>query len=616
MSGAVSIPTLNHLFFHVLDRGEPSKLLRWNDANGRTVEYSTASFGRAAFALCRYLRTCGLAPGDRVAILSENRPEWHVADFAILLARMVVVPVYPALSAAQARFLLEHSGCRAAIVGGRDQWEALGALRPVLPELRWTVGMDDSVEAPVILSHLAANSPEAGFSNAERAACLEVDPQSVATIVYTSGTTARPKGVMLSHANLTFDLQRCLERVAFQAVGQVLSVLPLPHVFERILCYGYFRMGASIAYGNPHDLKQLLTLYRPEVMGCVPRVLEKIHEAVDAQLSALPPSIGRLARGLFKAATLDARARSAGRPIGARLRLAALVARLLAAPRVSRRLGGIENFVCGGAWLNPEIELFFRALGFVVLQGYGMTETSPVIALSAPGAERLGSVGRVLEGVEVRLTGQGEILTRGANVMLGYYRDQAASAEVLQNGWLATGDLGRIDADGYLFITGRAKEMMVLSSGKKVFCPVLEQAVERSPYVRKAFLVGQGRKFVAALLVPHLENLGRKALENKLSFSSPGQLLALPQISDLLRRDVDAQQAEFSSFERIKRFGFVTEEELSDPELMTPTQKVRRDRLEAKFADRIERIYSEASESPPDPRAEIQAGHVIEEIHG
>jgi long-chain acyl-CoA synthetase len=616
MSDTVSIPTLNHLFFHILERSDQSNLLSWRDAAGRTVEYSTTGFSRAVFALYRHLQTCGLAPGDRVAIFAQNRPEWHIAEFALLLARMVVVPIYPTLAPAQVRFLLEHSGCRAVILGGRERSELLRELLPDLPELRWLIGMDEKVSAPVSLPELIEKTTVGGFSGAERAACLQVDPQSVATIVYTSGTTARPKGVMLSHANLTFDLRQCLERLAFRTTKRALSVLPLPHVFERLLCYGYLRMGISIAYGNPHDLKQLLALYHPQVMGCVPRVLEKIHEAIEAQLLTLPSGLQRMARGLITAATEDARARSAGDPVGMRLRLTALAARRLAAPRIRRRLGGIENFICGGAWLDPQIELFFRALGFVVLQGYGMTETSPVITLSAPGGERLGSVGQPLDGVEVRLSSDGEILLRGANVMLGYYRDPGFTGEVLREGWLATGDLGRMDADRYLYVTGRAKEIVVLSNGKKVFCPVLEQAAERSRYVRKVFLVGHGRKFPAALLVPHLENLQRRAADDGLRFSSPAELLALPEVAELVLRDVDVCQAEFSRFEQIKRFCFIAEDDLTDPELTTPTQKVRRDRLEAKFAGEIERMYTHEPASPADPVSASQQRHAIEEIHG
>jgi long-chain acyl-CoA synthetase len=614
MAETASIPTLNHLFFHVLDRGEKITLLHWRDAGGHPVEYSTSAFGCAVYAVYRHLRACGLAPGDRVAIFSENRPEWHVVDFAVQLARMVVVPIYPTLSPEQTHFLLEHSGCRAAFVGGSERLKLLRAKLAELPELRQVIGMDDSIDTPFSVTGLVRQAT-AGFSSEERNACLEVAPNSIATIVYSSGTTARPKGVMLSHANLTFDLDRCITRLAFRTTERALSVLPLPHVFERILCYGYLRMGVSIAYGSPHDLKQLLHLYRPQVMGCVPRVLEKIHESVEAQLGSRPPLVRRLARFLIQAAVEDARA-SAG-PVAAvsRHSVTAQAARCVVGPLLRRKLGGIENFICGGAWLDPDIELFFRALRFMVLQGYGLTETSPVITLNAPGRERLGSVGQALDGVEIGLSNTGEILTRGAHVMLGYYKDPKATAEVLQNRWLATGDLGRIDGDGYLFVTGRAKEMVVLSNGKKVYCPTLEQAIERSLYIRKAFVVGQGRKFVAALLVPHMENLERMAREREMQFSSPGDLLTRPDIYDFMRREVDSQQSHFSRFEQVKRFCFITDEEIADPELVTPTQKVRRHRLEVSFSRRIASMYADEIAAAV-AATQIPAGFTIEKTNG
>ena len=615
MADTAPIPTLNHLFFRVLDRGEKAKLLQWRDANTRPVAYSTSGFGRAVFAVYRYLRSCGLVPGDRVSIYSENRPEWHIVDFAVQLAGMIVVPIYPTLSPSQTHFLLEHSGCRAVFVSGRDRLELLRAKLPELPELRWVIGMDGLVDSPVSLEQLVAQADGSGFSSEERSACLDIKPDLVTTIVYTSGTTARPKGVMLSHANLAFNLDRCITRLAFRTTGQALSVLPLPHVFERILCYGYLCMGVSIAYGSPHDLKQLLALYRPQVMGCVPRVLEKIHEAIDSQLASLPTSLQRLARLLIQAAVEDARARSGEAPAGFQPSMVGRVAGWVVAQRMRRRLGGIQNFICGGAWLDPEIELFFRALRFMVLQGYGMTETSPVITLNAPGGERLGSVGRPLDGVEVAISDTGEILTRGPHVMLGYYKDPATTAAVLRNGHLTTGDLGSVDRDGYLFVTGRAKEMVVLSNGKKVYCPTLEQAIERSRYIRKVFIVGHGRRFVAALIVPHLEHLELAALERGTRVSSPQNLLTLSCVSELIGGEVDALQSHCSRFEKVKKFCFVTEEEMADSDLLTPTQKVRRDRLEIRFAPQIERMYAEETAAPA-AATETRASYAIEKTNG
>ena len=270
----------------------------------------------------------------------------------------------------------------------------------------------------------------------------------------------------------------------------------------------------------------------------------------------------------------------------------------------------LKYFISGGAWLNPDVELFFRAAGFDVLQGYGMTETSPVITLNEYGGEKIGSVGPALPGVEVRIAEDGEILTRGPHVMLGYYKDEAATRQVIEpDGWLHTGDLGGMDADGYVTITGRRKEILVLSNGKNVACAPLEHALERSLYIQQALIVGDGRKFVSALIVAHPENVARVATQHGLAFGSYDELLVAPPVVALFREELESLQAEFSSFERVKRFCFLREEALLDTELVTPTQKVRRAVLERKYAEWIRHMYQQ--EDPlviPRPEQAVSAG--------
>ncbi|MCU1273972.1 MAG: hypothetical protein JWO48_1403 [Bryobacterales bacterium] len=591
-------PTLNHLFFQHLDAFRRDRLLSWHSPS-QTVVYSTERFAQAVFALRNFLSSCGLADGDRVAIFSENRPEWHIADFAILLACRIVVPIYATLAPGQIQFLLEHSGCRAVIVSGQGQWEMLASMLPKLPRINWVLSMDDCDASEreetvrlTCLTRILTQAPpldEAAIA-AIRAAALSADPNGVATIVYTSGTTARPKGVMLSHANIMFDLDRCVDRLSFRTAKQALSVLPLPHVFERLLCYGYFRMGVPIAYGDPHDLRGLLKLYRPQVMGCVPRILEKIREAVQAQIDRMPGWKQAAARRLFVSALRRESAVAEGRHDVSSFLLGS-VSRALLALRIRQQLGGLKYFICGGAWLDPAVELFFRSVGFTVLQGYGMTETSPVITLTPLGREKLGSVGPALEGVELRIGDEGEVMTRGPHVMLGYYNESEPAAGVLRDGWLLTGDLGALDEHGYLRITGRRKEMLVLSNGKKIGCALVERALERSPVIQSAFIVGDGRKFASALIVPHVHNLARMARDFGIQFGNASELLHSGPVWSLIRREIETQQAEFSNFERVRRFCFLPEEALLDPELVTPTQKMRRTVLERQYRAWIEQMY-------------------------
>jgi len=589
------VSTLNHLFFYHLDRYRFEDLLRYQN-RGELLVWSTARFSHTVFALRRFLLESAVAPGDRVALFSENRPEWHIADFSALLARLVVVPIYNTLAPSQIAYQLRHSGCRAAIIAGAPQWEILRPLLAELSDMKAVVSMEATTGVPTSLPQIDADTPafDAAATARIRAEALGVEPEDLATIVYTSGTTGTPKGVMLTHGNIMADLRGSLACVPSNTAHQALSVLPLPHVLERTLSYGYFHEGVRIAYGDPHDLKELLPLHKPDIIGVVPRILEKVKEAVEAQIDMLAPHRRWIAHKLIHAAVARTRADlHAGPPASGVQRFLAPLANVLVFPKVHKQLRGLRYFISGGAWLNPDIELFFRAAGFDVLQGYGLTETSPVITLNEYRREKIGSVGRALAEVEVRISDDGEILTRGPHVMRGYYKDDAATRQAFTpDGWLHTGDLGSVDADGNVTITGRRKEILVLSNGKNVACAPLEHALQRSDYIQQALIVGDGRKFVCALLVAHPENVAHAAKHHHgLEFNSYDELLLSPPIVALFRRELESLQAEFSSFERVKRFCFLSEDALLDTELVTPTLKVRRAVLERKYADWIGQMY-------------------------
>ena len=584
MEQNTGIPTLNHLFFRHLDHVHHDRLLSGGDRH-----YSSEDFARAVFALRQFLWNRGLAGGERIAIFAENRPEWHIADFAILLSGNIVVPLYPTLAGAPARHVLEHSGCRAVIFSGQAIWQVLKPLLTGLPQIVCVIGMDDVGAAGVgTLAGIIKQSPAPTPSTWQpvRAEALSTDPGTTATIVYTSGTTGTPKGVMLSHRNIVFNLEQGLRRIQFETATQALSVLPLSHVFERLLCYGYFRLGVPIAYGDPHDLRDLLRQYRPKVMGCVPRILEKVKETIDTQINSMPSWRRALAHSLLKASLACTRRPSSNPSLSDRLLYP--LAKLLLAARIHRQMGGLDGLICGGAWLDPEVENFFRAVGFRLLQGYGLTETSPVICLNQLGCEKPGSVGPPLDGVEVRLSADGEVLTRGPHVMQGYYRDEAATREAFDGDWLRTGDMGHFDEQGRLILTGRRKEILVLSTGKNVSCALLEQALQRSPYIQQAFVIGEGRKFVTALIIPNRQKLAHDTRAMRLE-----DLLLTPAVVALFREQIATCQAEFAHYEQVKRFSFLDEEVLLDGELMTPTQKMRRNALTRRFAPWIERMYQQ-----------------------
>ena len=607
------VATLNHLFFHHLDHYHFDRLLTYQN-RGQLEVWSTERFSHAVFALRQFLLANGLAPGDRVAIFAENRPEWHIADFAIHLSHLVVVPIYNTLSPAQIAYLLQHSGCRLAVVAGARQWEIIQPLLAELPEMETVIGMEETPGPRTSLPRIMAEAPAFDGPAVERirADALTADAQRLATIVYTSGTTGTPKGVMLSHRNIMFNLQGSLARVLSQTADQALSVLPLPHVLERVLCYGYFYKGTRIAYGDPHELKALLPVHHPDIMGVVPRILEKVQEAVESQMALLSGVRRAIGHKLLAAGLAHTRHVLLGDPAPLSATLLAPLAKLLVFPKVQRQLGGLKYLICGGAWLNPEIELFFRTAGFAILQGYGMTETSPVITLNEYTHEKIGSVGTALDGVEVRLSEDNEILTRGPHVMLGYYKDPAATSQVLTDGWMHTGDLGRIDPQGHVTITGRRKEILVLSNGKNVSCAALEHALQRSPYIQQALIVGHGCKFVGALIIPHLPHVTQAVAHHGLAFSTHDELLLSPPVVTLFRQELETFQTELSGFERAKRFCFLYEEALLDTELVTPSQKVRRAVLERKYAGWIQQMYQQEEPlviPPPGQLQEMHAAH-------
>ena len=353
-----------------------------------------------------------------------------------------------------------------------------------------------------------------------------------------------------------------------------------------MLCYGYFRLGVPIAYGDPHDLRDLLRQYRPKVMGCVPRILEKVKETIETQIDSMPAWRRALAHSMLKASMACTRRPTAHPSLSDRLLYP--LAKLLLVARIRRQMGGLDGLICGGAWLDPEVENFFRATGFRLLQGYGMTETSPVICLNRLGCEKPGSVGLPLDGVEVRLSADGEVLTRGPHVMQGYYRDEAATREAFDGDWLRTGDMGYFDEQGRVILTGRRKEILVLSTGKNVSCALLEQALQRSPYIQEAFVIGEGRKFVTALIIPHRQKLERDGRTMRFE-----DLLLTPAVVALFREQIAACQAECAHYEQVKRFSFLDEDVLLDAELMTPTHKMRRTALARRFAPWIERMYQQ-----------------------
>jgi long-chain acyl-CoA synthetase len=587
------VRTLIDLFLQIADAPPREDLLAFRRKDGKVASCSTAGFVEGVLAVRRYLLELGLKEGDRVAIWAANCPEWHIADFGCLTAGISVVPLYATAPVAQVEFVLSHSEARAVLFAGDTQSAVLEDLRSRLPHLCSFMALDDrSAPWHVRLCDQMASVPALPDPDAlesVRRLAQSISEDSIASIVYTSGTTGTPKGVMLTHANICFNLRQCIQRLEFRSVERALSVLPLAHVFERILCYGYFASGISIAYGDPHDLKELLLLHRPATMGCVPRIMEKILESVHAEIGRLSARRRKLAHWMLNSSVQRVMNNGAG---GISTFSGSTLAKALLFRRVRRKLAGLQFLVCGGAYLDPAVEAFFRAAGFSVLQGYGLTETSPVIALNGFGPDGLGTVGHPLEGVEVRIDDAGQILTRGPHVMKGYYKDPDATEECLREGWLRTGDLGSLDSSGRLRVMGRAKDTLVLSTGKKVSSSHVEQVLSRCSLIQSIVVIGNHRKFLTAVIVPHWNQLEQFAAGKNLQLD-PASPEIHPEIASWITAEIAKTSSELAEHERLKRFCLLSEEALTDPEIITPTQKLRRSAFEAKYRHWIDRMYTD-----------------------
>jgi long-chain acyl-CoA synthetase len=560
---------------------------------------STDEVETAVRRLSLGFQALGLRPGDRVAILSENRPEWVMADFAALGAGAVTVPIYTSLLPDQVRFILEDSGAKIAVCSDLEMWRKVEAVRSGLPALERVIVMDgDPPAAAHALSDIAemGRRVEAEAPGRFEGAAEAVRPGDLASIIYTSGTTGLPKGVMLSHANFASNVLALTGVIDFRSADTALSFLPLSHVFERTATYFLFHVGATIAYAESIEaVAPNMVEVRPTIVVSVPRLFEKIYSRIMDQIMAG----SRLKRAIFVWALATGKkyaARTiAGERVPAHLALKRGLARRLVFSKITARTGGrVRYFICGGAPISTDIVEFFFAIGLMVLPGYGLTETSPVLSANTPPDRiRFGTVGKALPGIEIRISDDGEILAKGPNIMIGYYRNEADTREVLRDGWLHTGDIGRFDEDGFLIITDRKKDIIVTSGGKNIAPQPIESLIQASPYIASAVVVGSSRKFISALIVPNFEKLEALAREKGWAFEDRAGLCRRPEVASFLIDEVNRMTPGLASYERIKKIAVLDRDFDIDLGEVTPTLKVRRNIVEQKYAASIEPLYKE-----------------------
>ena len=595
--------TLNQLFFEAVSKyNRPNALQVKTGGTYRPISHTEVA-DRVRHA-ARGLSSLGVRRGDRVAILSENRPEWAVADFACLTIGLTDVPIYPTLPADQIAYMLKDSGAVAIFVSNKTQAEKIREIRSQLLALKTVIGFDD-VPGLTNMSIAELEKRGAQGENAEsiktyREDALTVKPDDLATIIYTSGTTGEPKGVMLTHDNIYGNVAASRTAIPFGGRDVALSFLPLSHIFERMGGhYLMFATGTSIAYAESIDAVPVnMQEVRPTLVLSVPRLYEKMFARVlESALTGgfLKKQIFFWARGV---ADRWANEKLAGREPGGLLAQQYAIAQKLVFSKLKARTGGrLRYFVSGGAPLSPDINKFFFAAGLTILEGYGLTETSPVITVNTPQNFRIGTVGKVVDGVEVRIADDGEILTRGPYVMKGYYNKADATREAIDpDGWFHTGDIGEL-RDGFLAITDRKKDIIVTAGGKKVAPQPLENKVKTNKYVAQAVMIGDKRKFPSMLIVPNFDQLERWAAKRNIIWTDRAQLLRMPTIQAKMEKEVNEELEGAAHFEMPKKIGLLEHDFSIERGELTPTQKVKRRAIDKHYKTLIDSLYEEAERS-------------------
>ena len=589
--------TINALFFNAVERFDRADALMykvdgvWEPTSHRTV---LERVRRTALGLARL----GIVAQDRVGLLSENRPEWLIADYACLLSSVTDVPIYPTLPGEQIPYILNNSGARAIFVSTPEQARKVAQVRAEAPALQWIIGFAatkaDGCDLTLAeLEALGAQDDSPARATTFKQAALEVLPEQLVTLIYTSGTTGNPKGVMLTQDNLYSNVQATKNTMPVTTADTALSFLPLSHIFERTGDYFLFANGVRIAYAESVDTVPVnMSEVKPSLMMSVPRLYEKIYARVlDNALSSggLKTQIFFWAKGVgdrWATATL------AGRQPGGLLGLQYRIADKLVFSKLRERTGGnIRYFISGGAPLSPEIAKFFYSAGLIILEGYGLTETSPVISANNLKDYRLGSVGKPIAGVEVRIAADGEILTRGPHVMRGYYNNAQATADAItSDGWFLTGDIGVIE-DGFLRITDRKKDIIVTAGGKNIAPQPIENMLKTNKYVSQAVMIGDKRKFPIVLIVPDWDQLEKWAAHKQIVWTSRAELMAMPTVQAKIEKEVKEQLKGLASFEMPKKVKLIEHDFSIERGELTPTLKVKRRVIDQTYKAQIDELY-------------------------
>ena len=597
------IKTLCDLYFHSIETFDrPDLLMRkkkglWEVVSTKEVAATVEAFSCGLMAL-------GVKPGDKVVIISEDRPKWLMADYAVLTAGATDVPIYTTLNAQETAYIVGNADAGVAIVSNEDHANKLLSQKASLPRLRDIIIMDPPVEGLGTLlpwERVLEWGRDYGSKNpgVHRKTASAVKAEDLATLIYTSGTTGVPKGVMLEHRNFVENCRAGMEHLYIDEKDRAMVFLPLSHSFERMIDYCYFWRGCTIAYAESIEkVAENLAEVKPTIMAAVPRLYEKVY----AKLMDQAAHSSNLKKGLIHwsidTVSAWAEAYKAGK-VPAGLAFKRAIADKIVPKKLRAKMGdNVRFFVSGGAPLPRHLAVFFYGCGIPIAEGYGLSETAPVITVSQVDAQnrdriRFGSPGPPLPNVEVKIADDGEIMTRGPNVMRGYYKMEEETAKVLSSdGWFATGDIGTLDADGFLFITDRKKELIVTAGGKNVAPQPIENELKKNKYVTQVVLIGDRRPYISALIVPNWDNVIDYAKGKGVNKIDPRDLRDEPVVKHLFGMVLERVNANLSRYEQVKRCCLLPKELTQEDGELTPTMKVKRRIMDKKYAAEIEAMYA------------------------
>jgi long-chain acyl-CoA synthetase len=597
MTTIAPISTVNDLFRRVASAANPRAIL-WQDEFGQWQPISSDQIYQRVRALGQAFLGWGAKKGDRIALIAENRWEWAITDFAALAIGAADVPIYPTLTGEQIAALLNDADCRIAVVSTRQQFDKLNSVL-AMTRLERIVIMDaPAPDGAIAFSSLLAGADDRGSQRDPifDALVASVEPKDLATLIYTSGTTGEPKGVALTHGNFGANQSFAAADFNFNVSDACISFLPLSHVTARALDYVMFYSGAQVAYCSQFDkLPQAMKEIRPTVIVGVPRVYEKIRQAVEQRSAASPVKKRMLAWAIGLGARHCDTVYDGRKPSSVAWKLASK----LVYSKVREAFGGrVRIFVSGGAPLGIDTARWFAAAGIALWEGYGLTETSPVISLNTPVRHRMGAAGYPLPNIELKLADDGELLVRGPSVFSGYWHKPEANAECFDSdGWFKTGDIAHIDADGFLFITDRKKELLKTSGGKLVAPQPIENKLKNNVLVAQAALVGDKHKYISALISPNFVALEEWARHRGIHHQSRANLVSDSRIVALYSDIVREVNGTLANFETLKRFRVVAEEWTQETGELTPSMKLKRRVLTERYAAVIAELYEDEATS-------------------